>query len=104
MTARPSRDRLTDGALSEALGALSGWSADDARTAIAKTYRCADFRAAVALIGRIADAAEAADHHPDLCLRRYRQLEVRLTTHDAGGVTAWDVELARTIDGLAAEV
>jgi 4a-hydroxytetrahydrobiopterin dehydratase len=100
---RPGRERLTDEALGDMLGALSGWSVTDDRTAIVRTYRCRDFRAAVALIVRIADAAEAADHHPDLSLRRYRQLEVRLTTHDAGGVTAWDVALARTIDELATE-
>ncbi len=101
MPDHPSRDRLDDRALSEALGALSGWAVDD--DALTRTVVCTDFRAAVALIDRIADAAEAADHHPDLCLRRYRRLEVRLTTHDAGGITGWDVELARTIDRLAGE-
>jgi 4a-hydroxytetrahydrobiopterin dehydratase len=103
MEERPSRTRLTDEALGAMLGALSAWSVTDDRTAIVRTYRCRDFRAAVALIDRIADAAEAANHHPDLALRRYRHLEVRLTTHDAGGVTAWDVEMARTIDELATE-
>jgi 4a-hydroxytetrahydrobiopterin dehydratase len=101
MTARPSRDRLDDGALSEALGALPGWSVDG--DALTRTFECADFRAAVALIDRIADTAEASNHHPDLCLRRYRLLEVRLTTHDRGGITAWDVVLAHAIEVLAAE-
>jgi 4a-hydroxytetrahydrobiopterin dehydratase len=99
MSDRPGREPLSPGALQAVIAALDGWRAEDA--ALVRTFRCADFRSAVAFIGRIADAAEAADHHPDLCLRRYRDLEVRLTTHDAGGVTAWDVELARVIDGLA---
>jgi 4a-hydroxytetrahydrobiopterin dehydratase len=101
MTGRPSRSALDPAALAAALGELVDWSVDGA--GIVRTIRCADFRAAVSLIDRIAVAAEAADHHPDLCLRRYRHLEVRLTTHDAGGVTAWDLELARTIDRLARE-
>src|SRR3954466_962123 len=101
MPDRPSRDRLDDRALSEALGALSGWSVVD--DALMRTFVCADFRAAVSLIDRIADAAEAGNHHPALCLRRYRRLEVRLTTHDAGGITGWDVEFAHTIERLAGE-
>ena len=102
MAARPSRALLDDVALSEALGALPGWSVDG--DALTRTFDRRDFRAAVALIERIADAAEAANHHPDLCLRGYRHLEVRLTTHDRGGITAWDVVLAHAIEVVAEEV
>ncbi|MET0904283.1 MAG: 4a-hydroxytetrahydrobiopterin dehydratase [Acidimicrobiales bacterium] len=59
------------------------------------------FPDAVAFIGEIADAAESANHHPDLDLR-YRRLHVGLTSHDAGGLTDRDAALARTISELAA--
>lgn len=59
-----------------------------------------DFATGRTLLDRIADAAEAANHHPDLTLA-YTHLDVRLTSHDAGGITARDVELARTISELA---
>jgi len=55
------------------------------------------------LVARIGAAAEAANHHPDLDLR-YGHLDVRLSSHDAGGVTRRDVDLARTIDAIAAEL
>lgn len=93
------RERLAADAVDRELASLSGWQRDG--DTLVRTFRRRDFRSAVALIVAIADAAEAADHHPDLCLRRYRSLEVRLTTHDAGGITARDVELARTIEALA---
>ena len=56
---------------------------------------------AVAFVGEIAEAAEAANHHPDLDLR-YRRLHVRLSSHDAGGLTDRDAALAATISELAA--
>ncbi len=65
-------------------------------------YRTGDFAAALALLDRIGAAAEAANHHPDVALG-YGQLEVRLISHDAGGITQRDVDLARTISGLAAK-
>ena len=90
---------LTDPELAEALRRLDGWERDGA--AIRRTITCADFRAAVSLIDAVADAAEAADHHPDLELRRYRRVTFILTTHAAGAVTIRDVELASEIDRLA---
>src|SRR4051812_36378071 len=76
---------LSDVEVHAALRTLPEWARDG--QALVRTFRRRDFSAAVALITAIADAAEEANHHPDLCLRRYRELEVRLTTHDAGGVT-----------------
>ena len=95
-----SRERIDDGAIERALTSLPGWTREG--DVLVRAYRRRDFRDAVALIDRIADAAEAANHHPDLCLRGYRNLEVRLTTHDRGGITARDVELATRIDAIAA--
>lgn len=68
---------------------------------LATRYRTGDFPTGRALVNAIAAAAEAADHHPDLTLA-YGRVDVRLTSHDAGGVTRRDVELAATISLLAA--
>jgi 4a-hydroxytetrahydrobiopterin dehydratase len=65
-------------------------------------YRTRDFATGLALLNRIGAAAETATHHPDVSLS-YGFLEVRLVSHDAGGITGKDVELARTISGLAAD-
>ena len=76
---------------------LSGWRVADGRSAIAKTYRFADFDAAFAWMSRIAVVAAAADHHPEWS-NIYNRVEVVLTTHDAGGVTERDVALAAAMD------
>ena len=75
-----------------------GW--ERAGDEIVRVYELPSFRAVIALVDRVADAAEAADHHPDLDVR-YRTLRVALSTHDAGGITAKDLALAGEIDGLA---
>ena len=90
---------LTDPEIAAALGRLEGWERDGA--AIRCTVTCADFRAAISLIDRVADAADEADHHPDIDLRRYRRVTFVLTTHAAGAITARDVDLAVEIDRLA---
>ena len=59
-----------------------------------------DFAAAVAFVNRVAEAAEAADHHPDILIHGYSRVRLTLTTHSAGGLTDEDLALARTIDGL----
>ncbi len=69
---------------------------------LAARYRTPDFATGLALLDRIGAAAEAANHHPDVALS-YGSLEIRLVTHDAGGITQADVDLARTISGLAAD-
>jgi 4a-hydroxytetrahydrobiopterin dehydratase len=83
------------------LDGLEGWRW--ASEAIHADFRAGSFEAAADLIVAIASAAEAVDHHPDIDLRHPDRVHVVLTTHDAGTVTTRDVELARTISGLAAE-
>ena len=61
---------------------------------------CESFAAAIDLVNRIAEQAERADHHPDILLHGYRRLRITLTTHAAGGLTARDFALARTLDSL----
>ena len=71
--------------------------------AVHAEYRCGSFPAAAALAGAIADAAEAAQHHPDVDIRYPDRVRVALTTHATGGLTTLDVDLARTISAVAAE-
>lgn len=73
--------------------------ADDAR-AIRRTFSFSDFRDAFAFMTRVALAAEKADHHPDWS-NAYNRVEIALTTHDSGGLTEKDFDLARTIDAAA---
>ncbi|MBI3566101.1 MAG: 4a-hydroxytetrahydrobiopterin dehydratase [Elusimicrobia bacterium] len=80
-----------------------GWSLGADGKSIRRVYELTGFAAAVALVNAIAARAEAADHHPDLHLTRYRRLEVALTTHDAGGVTEKDYRLAAEIEALPKE-
>lgn len=70
--------------------------------AIHGRFRAPSFPAGAALIGEIADAAEAAVHHPDIELRYPGVVHVTLTTHASGGLTDADIDLARTISALAA--
>ena len=83
-----------------ALAQLSGWAAAEGRDAITKTFKFADFSAAFGWMTRIALAAEKLDHHPEW-FNVYSRVEVLLATHDAGGVTALDVTLAKIMDDAA---
>jgi 4a-hydroxytetrahydrobiopterin dehydratase len=77
----------------------AGWSlAQDGRS-IAKTFRFKTFRDAMGWMVRAGFEAEAMDHHPDWT-NVYNRVEVRLTTHDRGGLTGKDVELARRLEAL----
>ena len=86
---------LSEPELESALASLPGWS----RTGdeIEKTFARASFPDAIAFVVRVGFLAEAADHHPDLDIR-WRNVRVALTTHDAGGLTVNDVDLARKIE------
>jgi 4a-hydroxytetrahydrobiopterin dehydratase len=77
-----------------------GWTLDDNGAALTRTYRFKDFAAAFAFLTRVAAHAEAIDHHPEFT-SVWNRVDFRLTTHDAGGVTKRDVELAEVIDDLA---
>jgi 4a-hydroxytetrahydrobiopterin dehydratase len=90
---------LSDDEIQAAVAELPGWAGGTA--AIAKEYRLADFRAAVAFVVRLSYDAEAANHHPDLDIR-YNRVRVALSTHSEGGVTAKDVDLASAIERLGA--
>ncbi|WP_409019226.1 4a-hydroxytetrahydrobiopterin dehydratase [Brevundimonas vesicularis] len=87
--------------VAEVLKALPEWRrADDSRPAIARTLRFADFNAAFGFMTRVAIRADKVDHHPEW-FNVYNRVEVVLTTHDAGGVTQRDLDMARFIDDVA---
>ena len=77
----------------------TGWQEVQGRDAIAKTYTFANFVEAFGWMTRVALWAEKWDHHPEWC-NTYRTVDVVLTTHDLGGLSARDAKLARKMDGL----
>jgi 4a-hydroxytetrahydrobiopterin dehydratase len=79
---------------------MPDWTLDG--QAITRSFRRRDWRDAIAFVNAIADEAEARNHHPDLAVSGYRWVTVRLTSHDAGGITDRDLALARLIDEVAA--
>ena len=91
---------LDESQVREALADLPGWTGD--ASAIRKEFSFKGFKAAVGFVQSIVEPANAARHHPDLDIR-YNRVLITLSTHDEGGVTAADVDLARTIEALAAE-
>ena len=90
-------ERLSADARERLLPALPGWTLDGARDAISRQYRFADFTRAFAFMTRVALLAEKADHHPEWS-NVYNRVDILLTTHDAGGLTMRDIDLARAID------
>ena len=89
---------LSEGEIRTHLGDLPGWRY--LARALHKEFRYKGFRASIAFVNRMAEQASAAGHHPDIEIHVNRVI-VSLTTHDAGGVTAKDVELARAIERVA---
>ncbi|MEG1451420.1 4a-hydroxytetrahydrobiopterin dehydratase [Brevundimonas sp.] len=88
-------------AVEKALEQLPLWQkADDSRPAIFRSMRFADFNAAFGFMARIAIQAEKSDHHPEWS-NVWNRVDIVLTTHDAGGVTQRDLDLARFIDAAA---
>jgi 4a-hydroxytetrahydrobiopterin dehydratase len=85
----------------KALGGLRGWAFDPERNGIAKTFKFADFGAAFAFMTRVAFAAEKADHHPEWS-NVWNRVDIFLSTHSEGGVTAKDIALATAIEARLA--
>ncbi len=79
---------------------LSGWQMSSDGKSITRSFQFRDFSEAFGFMARVALAAEAMDHHPDWS-NVYRKVEVTLSTHDAGGITGLDFELARRINAIA---
>ncbi len=93
---------MTENRLSEAeiAGRLRGSRWQSEGDAIVRDLELENFAAAIAAVNRIAAAAEAANHHPDILVHGWNKLRVTLSTHSAGGLTAADFDLAARLDGL----
>jgi 4a-hydroxytetrahydrobiopterin dehydratase len=90
---------LDDDAIKAALRELPEWSRDG--DVLVRVLKRNDWRAAIALVDAVAAEADRRDHHPDVCVTGYRTVTFRLTSHDAGGITKRDLDMARAIDELA---
>ncbi|HKX79480.1 MAG TPA: 4a-hydroxytetrahydrobiopterin dehydratase [Novosphingobium sp.] len=91
--------RLTDAERAAALAELGGWTLRADGLAIERTLHFADFNAAFGFMTRVALHADKVDHHPEW-FNVYNRVEITLTTHDAGGVSARDVAMARWIEAI----
>ncbi|MGH7727648.1 MAG: 4a-hydroxytetrahydrobiopterin dehydratase [Vulcanimicrobiaceae bacterium] len=89
---------LRDDEIAQALTTLVGWGVRDGE--LEKTYDRRDFDGSLAFVNAIAAKANAQNHHPDLAIS-WNRVTVRLSSHDAGGITDRDLRLARSIDALA---
>ena len=89
------RELLSDIAIHRGLAGLPGWSRKG--DTLTKTYQFKTFPAAISFVSRVAEAAETADHHPDIDIR-YTKVTCTLSTHDAGEITQSDLDLAAEID------
>jgi len=83
------------------LAQLREWTWDESRGGIARSFKFGDFSEAFAFMTRVAMLAEKADHHPEWS-NVWNRVDILLTTHSAGGLTAKDVDLAKSIDALLA--
>jgi len=92
-------EQLSEQERADALDELDEWDYDDARDAITRSITFADFVEAFGFMARVALLAEKADHHPEWT-NVWNRVDILLTTHDAGGLSSRDVELATAIDAL----
>jgi 4a-hydroxytetrahydrobiopterin dehydratase len=89
--------RLSDSDVAEGI-ANGEWERDG--EAIVRERRFSDFRAAIAFVERVAEEAEAVNHHPDILVHGWNKVRLTLSTHSEGGITAADLALAARLDAL----
>ena len=89
---------LNDADIQTKLAALPNWQRDG--NAISKTYKFKNFVEAIAFVNKLVEPSEAAGHHPDISIFGYNKVTVNLTTHDQGGITDKDFDLAATFEKL----
>lgn len=92
--------KLDDAARAAALANLPQWTYDAEAQGIRRNLRFADFAEAFGFMARVAIIAEKADHHPEW-FNVYNRVEILLTTHDAGGLSQRDIDMATAIDAMA---
>ncbi|MGV3574496.1 MAG: 4a-hydroxytetrahydrobiopterin dehydratase [Devosia sp.] len=92
-------DKLKSEDIAAARSKLSGWSVENGEKELKRTFKFKDFSEAFGFMARVALLADKADHHPDWS-NSYNKVEIVLSTHDAGGLTQKDVDLAEKISAL----
>ncbi|MEP6786399.1 MAG: 4a-hydroxytetrahydrobiopterin dehydratase [Sphingomonadales bacterium] len=92
-------EQLTEEERAAALDELDEWDFDEARDALTRQFVFADFVEAFGFMTRVAIIAEKTDHHPEWS-NVYNRVDVLLTTHDAGGLSTRDIDMARVMDAL----
>jgi 4a-hydroxytetrahydrobiopterin dehydratase len=102
VTVPESEHLLAEPLLTELLAGLDAWQRDG--QAITKTFTLAGWKSAMAFANRVAEAATAANHHPDIHIERYKRVRIVLTTHVSKGISRADIDLAGTIDALQGPV
>ena len=91
---------LSETEVEQGMAGLEGWRLLGGK-AIERDFALADFASALAFVNRVGELAEAANHHPDILLHGWNKVRLTLSTHSAGGLTAADLALAGSIDGLS---
>lgn len=91
-------ERLSESEIEAHLKEVPEWSYLNGE--IQRTFEFRDFRASIAFVNRVAEAAETAQHHPDILIR-YAKVTLTVSTHDAGGITEKDFTLAKQADSFA---
>ena len=89
--------KLSDSEVKSRLSSLTGWTIENGE--ITRTFALPNFPAALVFVSTVGHLAEAANHHPDILIK-YRNVKLVLSTHDAGGLTAKDFDLAAQINAL----
>lgn len=89
--------KLSESEAQEALGSLHGWSIEDGK--LTRTYTFDRYKGGVEFAVGVGSAADVLDHHPDILIG-YKKVTVSVNTHDVGGLSPYDFELARRVDAL----
>jgi 4a-hydroxytetrahydrobiopterin dehydratase len=93
--------KMSDAEIQASLSQFKEWS--ELNGAIQRTFQFPDFRASMRFVNEVARAAEERQHHPDILIR-YNKVTLTLSTHDAGGISPKDFDLARVIDRIASDM
>jgi len=91
---------LSDSEVEQRLAGVPDWRMGEGRT-IVRELKCANFADAMTFVNRVAEAAEIANHHPDILVHEWNKVRLTLSTHSQGGLTDADFQLAAQIDRLA---
>ena len=94
----PAIEKLSEAEVKDQLGSVPDWN--HVSDEIQRTYQFDDFNGSIAFVNKVAQYAEKVQHHPDILIR-YNKVTLSVSTHDAGGITGKDFDLARHADGEA---